>query len=404
MAANGNLKGTSYGMILGTLVLLLVFSCGRFYARSRTQRGLGADDFTLAGAAILAIPMSVLALAATHYGAGYHTVNMKPAWITPYGKIAYIYQLLFPLCCTLPKLSLCITYLRLFPSQRNKIFCYCGITFVSCWCITSTFESMFQCIPIKSAWDPTVTDPRCINLFAAIIALAAFNSFSDFLIYLWPARMIWRIQLPMQQRIGLIFTFCFGSLVCIAGIFRIYYIKQLMHTTDSMYVRGIIGIVSSLESNIGVICCCLHGIKPLLTRILPSLFKSSNGSGYHRSRTSRFTTLAEGDEQLKNDTKHGEFSVTKTTEFRVAKSTTNTSVEDFELESPTGPPAKKAIGNHAWVAAGRSDNGVGAAEHGAKLRSCEERSTEAVSLKVGTQGDSGSEVYILKEVNGEVDS
>lgn len=53
---------------------------------------------------------------------------------------------------------------------------------------------------------------KCIDLKVIFLFQAFFNSATDFFVFLWPLRILWRIQLPLHRRIGLIITFGFGCL------------------------------------------------------------------------------------------------------------------------------------------------------------------------------------------------
>ena len=113
--------------------------------------------------------------------------------------MAFAADILFPLSCALTKGSLCLTYLRLFPSRTNKIFCYGLIGFVVLYTVACIFLMLFQyvpesallglclrynrCTPIRGYWDASAKQ-SCINLRATLVATAALNSFSDFLVYL----------------------------------------------------------------------------------------------------------------------------------------------------------------------------------------------------------------------------
>jgi hypothetical protein len=68
-------------------------------------------------------------------------------------------------------------------------------------------------------------------------AIAALNSFSDFLIYLYPAKPLWGLYLPVKQRHGLIFLFSVGLLVCVAGVPRMYYL-ELFFSLPTILIVG----------------------------------------------------------------------------------------------------------------------------------------------------------------------
>ena len=65
------------------------------------------------------------------------------------------------------------------------------------------------------------------------------------------------------------------SSVCLVGVFRIYYLHKYFHDFDIYWIGSIIAILHSVETNLAIICGCLPGIKPILTRLLPGAFGSS---------------------------------------------------------------------------------------------------------------------------------
>jgi hypothetical protein len=164
-------------------------------------------------------------------------------------KMGYTADLLFPTACSLTKISLCLTYYRLFPGRMDKIFCWSLSIFVILYTVACLFLSLFQCTPIKGYWDPSVK-LKCINMRATLVSMAAMNSLSDFLVYLvsrcdlywrrdadrykYPIKPLWSLRLPVKQRIGLIFLFSVGLLVCVVGVLRMYYLEVYFSSYDTL--------------------------------------------------------------------------------------------------------------------------------------------------------------------------
>jgi hypothetical protein len=59
-------------------------------------------------------------------------------------QMAFAADILFPIGVSLTKISLCLTYLRLFPSQTDKIFCYVLSGFVTLYTVACIFLMLFQ--------------------------------------------------------------------------------------------------------------------------------------------------------------------------------------------------------------------------------------------------------------------
>jgi hypothetical protein len=83
----------------------------------------------------------------------------------------------------------------------------------------TTSINILRCTPIRGYWEVSAKQ-SCINIRATLVAVAGLNCASDILVYLWPAKPLWSLQLPLKRRLGLIFIFAVGLVVCVAGICR----------------------------------------------------------------------------------------------------------------------------------------------------------------------------------------
>ncbi|KAL1603838.1 hypothetical protein SLS60_005430 [Paraconiothyrium brasiliense] len=151
--------------------------------------------------------------------------------------------------------------------------------FVAAYTLTCVILMFTQCRPLNAYWDKDVKI-TCVDMHANMIAIGAINTATDFIIYLWPARYLWRIQLPLKQRLGLVFVFTCGLVVCVAGVFRMIYLQRYFTNIDLLWDAALTTSLGIVEVNIGILCGCLPCVKPLLVKFLPTLFGSSQ-----RSRT-----------------------------------------------------------------------------------------------------------------------
>ncbi|KAF2442240.1 hypothetical protein P171DRAFT_433781 [Karstenula rhodostoma CBS 690.94] len=233
------------------------------------------------GAAVFAVALTGFGASSCLYGLGYHLWDRRPEWDEPYYKIGFAFQIVYPLCVGLTKSSICQTYLRIFPSTTSRIFSHSMTVFVAAYTLTCVVLMLSQCHPLVGYWDKDV-EIHCVDMRANMITIGAINTVTDFLIYLWPARYLWRIQLPLKQRLGLVFVFTCGLIVCVAGVFRLIYLQRYFTNVDLFWDAALTTSLGIVEVNIGIVCGCLPCIKPLLAKLLPSLFGSTG-------RTSRTT-------------------------------------------------------------------------------------------------------------------
>jgi hypothetical protein len=139
--------------------------------------------------------------------------------------------ILFSTCISLPKMSLCVTYLRIFPSKVSRIFCQSAIAFIVCFTISTMLVQLFACRsvasyplrsqkgqtnvyqrPIAASWNPTILNHKCISLRVYFLASGVLNCFSDFFVFLFPVKMLWELQLPTKQKWGVIAVFSSGCM------------------------------------------------------------------------------------------------------------------------------------------------------------------------------------------------
>ncbi|KAL5432115.1 hypothetical protein PMIN07_003422 [Paraphaeosphaeria minitans] len=262
------------GLAISTCVLLLMLTGARLYARSHLRNARGIDDWMMLGAAALAVMLTAFGVSSCLYGLGYHLWDRRPEWDEPYYKIGFAFQVVYPLCVGLTKVSVCQTYLRIFPSTTSRYFSYSMTVFVTAYTITCVVLMLTQCHPLVGYWDEDV-EIHCVDMRANMITIGAINTATDFLIYLWPTRYLWRIQVPLKQRLGLVFVFTCGLIVCIAGVFRIIYLQRYFTNIDLLWDAALTTSLGIVEVNIGIVCGCLPCVKPLLTKLLPSLFGST---------------------------------------------------------------------------------------------------------------------------------
>lgn len=76
-----------------------------------------------------------------------------------------------------------------------------------------TFVVIFQCHPVKAAWDPLRTSKnQCLLFGSFVLGYEASNIAIDLAILCLPIYMIRRLQLPARRKWTLSFIFLLGGL------------------------------------------------------------------------------------------------------------------------------------------------------------------------------------------------
>ncbi|KAF1808448.1 hypothetical protein P152DRAFT_424960 [Eremomyces bilateralis CBS 781.70] len=283
-----------WGVDITLIVLTTIFIVCRFYSRIIIIRNaLGMDDWTMLMAYVCAVATAILHIVELDVGVGRHLYDVKLEWVPTIAKMAVATQVLFGPTSALTKISVCLTYLRIFPSRTNSRFNYVCIVLLIATGLAWALPPIFQCWPIKDAWDYFKVDRKCMNLEPFSIAMTAVNAFTDCLVFLWPVHYLWKVKLSLNKRVGLILSFSLGVIVCIVSIVRIGYIVKYFDTWDVTHIGTIIYVITDVETGLGIICGCLPGIRPAMRKCFPGLVHSTdNRSGALNSR--RHTDLTYG--------------------------------------------------------------------------------------------------------------
>jgi hypothetical protein len=127
-------------------------------------------------------------------------------------QVVYIASWVYVLSGSFAKIALLVFYLRLSPQRwfRYSVFATLGI--IVAYTTGIFFSLIFACDPIERSFDITITTGSCINSAALYIATAAANITSDVILFVLPIPMVVKLQVPLKQKIGLMFIFGVGSM------------------------------------------------------------------------------------------------------------------------------------------------------------------------------------------------
>jgi hypothetical protein len=110
------------------------------------------------------------------------------------------------------KFSILIFYRRLFPGRGFLIALLSVGGFVLAWWITNVTITFLQCRPFAYHWDKTIPEGKCLNTFATLVSLAILNMITDVAILSLPVTRVWKLQMPIHQRLAVIGIFMLGGL------------------------------------------------------------------------------------------------------------------------------------------------------------------------------------------------
>ncbi|KAL5381811.1 hypothetical protein DPSP01_006994 [Paraphaeosphaeria sporulosa] len=269
------------GVTTAMSVMVIALLACRIYSRTVLVYAVGWDDWIMLSAGVIAVANNILVTISTSkkYQMGYHIWDIRLEQLLgtlEAGKFGMAIQLLFIVTIGLTKVSILMTYLRIFPTKVNKRFCYIMLTYTIAFSIACFFLVLFQCTPVRVYWETykflLTVKQHCKNVKVIYFFWSAQNTLSDFFIFLWPVKDIASVRISRRQRITLISMFSCGLIVCVAGSARIYYTHLYLYSYDVLWWGATVFAVMSIETCLGIVCGCLPGCKPLMSRLFPQVF------------------------------------------------------------------------------------------------------------------------------------
>ena len=194
------------------------------------------------------------------------------------------------------KTSILIFYLTL--SKNLQIFrwaTYATLFVVNAAGFALTLLNILQCHPVGAVFeDPVPPTAVCTDIVTLYLSSSPVNIITDLAILFLPMPILTSIRLPRKQKIILIITFSFGAFVAVVDVVRIAYLQaafqirllelgrqnatssRISEQDDFSWYASLSFMWSAIEVHVGIICACVPALKPLVSRILPSMLHDTN--------------------------------------------------------------------------------------------------------------------------------
>ncbi|KAL8734015.1 MAG: hypothetical protein Q9166_001776 [cf. Caloplaca sp. 2 TL-2023] len=214
MAPQGDKAPMMLAVFSVFLVLPLVAVTLRFLARRVSRVSLWWDDWLLLVASVIVILNFAFLYEAIKNGAGKHVQrDWPPQRLENFLIYTYANEIIYASIVTCIKSSVLCLYLRLFGvNKKFAIIVKCFIVIVISWGIAVLLTTIFQCDPVKGAWDISIPRNHCFSLRTWLIATNVPNIVLDFSIICLPIPLVWKLKLSTERKIGLTGVFLLGIL------------------------------------------------------------------------------------------------------------------------------------------------------------------------------------------------
>ncbi|KAM0480969.1 hypothetical protein ACHAPE_000281 [Trichoderma viride] len=273
-------------IICAVLSFLSMLTVGaRLYIRF-AARGLASDDWMSALSVVFALIYSILCIVQTRYGLGLPIADRPPASLDSYTKVNFAGRPIYQIGISFFKIALLISYLRLLKGTDQKTYRYvvfATIALVFLGHLGCALSLVFACNPVQRSWNPHING-TCLAPGPSFTAYAVVTIISDIVVAILPLPVLFRLNIRMAKKLGLIGIFLLGLFTTICSILRYTQINRIS-TGDGNSTMLILW--GTIEFNVGNMVSSLPFLAPVFMRKAKEYrTKNSynNGSSHQHSR------------------------------------------------------------------------------------------------------------------------
>ncbi|KAB8238265.1 hypothetical protein ETB97_008311 [Aspergillus alliaceus] len=270
---------TVAGVAVAFAIWTFIIVCLRLFSRIFVIQRMGYDDCLIVFACLTSWAFSAVTVVSVEKGMGSHLVDVNPDNMETYALVVWLSSLFYLATLGLIKSSVCLFYTRLGDRLLNRLSMIMLCILVA-QASSFVLTAAFQCQPIEKAWK-TTTPGKCVDINVFYLANAALNILTDILTYTLPLGVIFKLQVPVKQKIALGFILCVGLFACISSVIRITYIPAMLSDPDATWVISEPMYWSVIEINVGIFASSIPSFKAIASRFHPRLIgEYSSGKGY----------------------------------------------------------------------------------------------------------------------------
>ena len=192
----------------------------------------------------------------------------------------------WPIANALIKVSICLTFIRIFITKPFRIAATTVYILSIAWSIATILVGWVICTPLSELWTKA-PGGHCGNTAAAYVSLGVFDVLLDIAVFSLPLPMLYKLQVAKHAKVALTATFGLGLFTIIAGVMRLVTVIQINYLINFTEAEVGDSYWCAIESSVGIIVACSLTLRPLLDRLL-TLLKRSFGQ-LHITNNSRRT-------------------------------------------------------------------------------------------------------------------
>ncbi|KAF7596352.1 hypothetical protein BBP40_002096 [Aspergillus hancockii] len=268
-------------VLTGTSIVIVGM---RMVARVGLLKLIGREDYTILFSLVLAIVYLALVAAQVHFGLGKHNTAISEDHLKKQLKRLWAAIPMYNASLAFTKFSVLFQYLRIFPDRRFRFACYIVIGVVAAYSTWAVVSGYVNCVPVARFWDRSIPG-SCLSFEAVWFFNASMNIATDLTLLIMPMPLLSQLQLPHMQKVALVGVFAIGGLVAVTSILRLSSLRSVANNPDTSYSNVAAAYWTAAECNVAIICACLPFLRPLVSRLFPTLLSTNSYNRYTMNPT-----------------------------------------------------------------------------------------------------------------------
>ncbi|KAK3901759.1 hypothetical protein C8A05DRAFT_44664 [Staphylotrichum tortipilum] len=255
------------GVSYTTTFLALLFVTGRLFSRRRKLGKWAADDYIVLFSAGLVTLATAFVTAAIAGGGGRHSSTLSQSQVQLVSVLILVGLTLGALSFTLTKIAVVILLIKLLhPSQCHTRVLWGLVGGNVLFMSVAGLVFFLQCMPPQALWNQYIKHKCWDPVVATSLATSAsaFSALSDFYLALYPAVVLWSLDMNWRKKLALSVALGFGVCAGSVAIYKCTTVSNLNNRDDFTYTATDVIIWATVEANCVLIAACIPMLMPLL--------------------------------------------------------------------------------------------------------------------------------------------
>ncbi|KAM0550239.1 hypothetical protein ACHAPJ_009088 [Fusarium lateritium] len=191
-------------------------------------------------------------------------------------RFCHIYRIL---------LSLVLFYRHLSPQIWWKRCAWAIAALIICYNTAILFAVIFTCHPISKHWDARMTGGSCGHPVGIYMTTATMGIVTDLVLLIMPIPMVWGLQMPKRQKIGVIMLLFIGIGTLLTAVIRLTLFIPALYASDSTWDLSPSQVLILPEASLLVTCPCLTTLRRFFAHVAPKVIGLRGSSAGYTSNT-----------------------------------------------------------------------------------------------------------------------